>query len=442
MSELIIHGGGPFRETAKTISGYKHLAVLAAAYALGRVRRTRIGNVPNVRDLRLLTELIETAGATAELAGDTLWINPAGLRSGEMQTGLSRQFRGSLYLLPVLLARCGTVRFGGSGGCLIHRDAGEWSRPYRYAIEILEKFGARARSLDDGTTELVATRLRPAEVDIRDFSTDRTRLAGGQVLSATKIALLAAALAEGGTTLIRNPVMMPISTIKLVEIMRADGVELEIRPGEIRVQSGGAGRLDSVDIAPDATEAMTYIAFANICGVPVRLDGMSEAEATELMPGDFEALHAMGVSLAWSERSLRVEPTETLHPTDIFCASGHGVITDNQPFFALMLLKATGRSRIADDVWPERFEYARELAKLGASIEHGQGMITLSPSRLQPTGAQLVGGDVRRAALCVLAALSVNGRTVVSETGHLLRGYKGFFDHLQRCGASMEYVET
>jgi UDP-N-acetylglucosamine 1-carboxyvinyltransferase len=68
------------------------------------------------------------------------------------------------------------------------------------------------------------------------------------------------------------------------------------------------------------------------------------------------------------------------------------------------------------------------------------GTLTLVPAKLHPTSGALTPADTRSAAVCVVAALTVPGRTVVHGLDHLERGYGSFPARLRAVGADVEVV--
>ena len=114
------------------------------------------------------------------------------------------------------------------------------------------------------------------------------------------------------------------------------------------------------------------------------------------------------------------------------------IYSDNQPFFSLMLLGATGPSRVHEQVWTDRFSgWVPELVRLGARITAKDGVLEIEPSALRSHGLSLHAPDLRAAAVLVLAALGAEGVSTVSGVEHIGRGYQDFFPKLRGLGADI-----
>jgi UDP-N-acetylglucosamine 1-carboxyvinyltransferase len=153
------------------------------------------------------------------------------------------------------------------------------------------------------------------------------------------------------------------------------------------------------------------------------------------LAAELALLDEMGVVLTWREDFLLVQPPAQVRSVDVEVTSV-GIYSDHQPFFALMLLCGDRPASIRERVWTGRFTYARELVKLGALIEIGNGEILVHPSVLKSFDGTLVATDLRAAAALVIAACMTMSPIRVAGLDHLQRGYAALLSTLERLGVS------
>ncbi|MFI0898189.1 hypothetical protein [Streptomyces sp. NPDC020983] len=435
----VLHGGRPLGGTV-VVPGFKHSLVTALAMACMGTGEIRLENVPRIAESEVLARLIESAGRRVERTGDHLTVARGDFAAaGEFAPADVAAVHGSVYLAPAVLAHTGAVRMPPAGGCRIGGADGG-SRPVRHYAEVLERFGAQAHVLPDGGLAASARRLRGCHIDLLDFTDDRARATGPRYSGASKFALLAAAAAEG-TTVLRNLYPKPDVT-DMIDVLAAMGATTDSpEPGTV-VVSGGPDALTRDTrhrLLPDLIEVVTWISAAVVaCPDGLRVVGAGMDRAVAALSPEFAVLDQMGLRAEVSADAVVVRPQGTLRPVTVVIGS-HGAYSDSQPFLALLSCMADGVSRLEETVWPGRLGYADELRKVGADLRRdGRFLTARGPWRPTPTDDVLHAGDLRAAAVLVLAALAVPGRTVIGGLGHLARGYADFLGSLTGLGARIE----
>jgi UDP-N-acetylglucosamine 1-carboxyvinyltransferase len=435
MTFLTIEGSN-LRPGSLRVAGYKHALVSVLAAAVNVDAEVQLTNVPHIEDSRVLAQILAEAGARVSLRDGQMHLDARGLARSEVPPALSQRIHGSLYLIPAFLGRLGSVRFEEAGGCQIGDQAQGHRRPVDHMLSVLESFGARFET--NGVTLTGSTRgLRACELDIMDYSEQRDVLTGPRVSGATKTAILAAACVRNGTSVIRNPYPKPDVT-ELLAFLRRCGHSVQQKEGAVHISHGSPapGTTPTHALISDISEVMTYITCAVFHEVPLTLEGLPVDRVRAGLAEELRLLERMGVRLEWTEDSVSVAHQGGVRGVDIDVTSV-GIYSDHQPFFALMLLKADRPCRIREWVWKHRFGYAQELMKLGAKLEPGEDSIVVHPSTLRPAKEPLHAGDLRAAAVLVLAALGVEGETRLTGAHHLDRGYERLLEDLQSLGARM-----
>jgi UDP-N-acetylglucosamine 1-carboxyvinyltransferase len=436
MTRTMIIDGGPLSPGEVSISGHKHSIVPIIAATLCTSAKVCLTRVPRIADPLTLSQILEAGGARARWHGDDLHLDTTGFSATALPEAPSAAIHGSVYLIPALLGRLGRVRFERAGGCQIGDADDRGARPIHHMLSVLERFGARFEQ-SGVAIEGRSPRFTGCDVDIMDYSDRADLLTGPLVSGATKTAILAAMCVDRGGTRIRHPYPKPDVT-ELLGFARACGMNVRASEREIVIDTRARQDPRSLTyrVISDLSEVMTYVCASVVHHIPIALTGLVPEKVQAGLREELRILARMGVGLSWGASTLHVRPPTTVQSVDIEVTSV-GIYSDHQPFFALMLLGGDRPATIREHVWTNRFDYARELGHLGARIEFGQAAITLFPSILSAPHRMLQAADLRAAAVLLLAALGVAGRTVLMGVDHLERGYVSLERELARLGARL-----
>lgn len=441
---VAVRGGRPLGGRVR-ISGFKHslVSVLAAAVAVGG--DVRLENVPDIEDTRVLCAILSRCGGRVshDPSQATLDLRLDGVHGGEIPPELSDRIHGSIYLVPALLARTGRAAAAGFGGCRIGDSGDAGRRPVHHVVEVLARFGADAAVRDEGLTA-TAHRLVGTTVDLRDFMSDRELMTGPLYSGATKTALIAAAAAHG-TSAIRYPYPKPDVT-ELVAALRAAGIRVDGADGSAQyvVHGQGPHRADFTRRLPaDGLEVLTFLT----CSVHLRsrllLTGVTPDDLRGIA-AEIDFLRAMGIEPTWTEHGdlYAQRPDGPVRAHDAVVAS-RGIFSDAQPFLSLLLTGADAPATVRDTVWPDRFAYASELTALGADIAAtDSGSATIRPRTPSRGGLTVHATELRGAATLLLAALGIDGTTVIEGVDHLDRGYDDLIGKLIALGGDIAAVDA
>lgn len=426
------------------VAGFKHALVTTMAAAVVGRGPVTLENCPDIEETRILAALLTHMGARVTMRGSVLELDAAPMRTGFLQPALVGQIHGSIYLLPGLLSRFGSVRMPLAGGCRIGAGpSGE--RPIRQYAAVLERFGARVTIAPSGALDVCADQLQGCEIDLRDYTADRTRRTGPLYSGATKMAILTAAAAHGRTRLL-HPYPKPDVT-ELVAVLAAMGCEVRYVSGrELVIDSDGPAALTQPVrhmLVTDIIEVVTWATVAACTASVLRLSGLTlDRLGTGIAP-ELKVGRQIGLGYTIDgPDSVLLHPDPPCASADV-TVSSHGVYSDSQPFLTLLATFAPGVSRIRDTVWTHRFSYVEGLNKMGTCIDvrGAEAHVTggRPPSRSPGT---VVATDLRAAAVLLLAALRVPGTTQVSGAAHLSRGYEDLVRRLNALGAEIHIDET
>ncbi len=412
-ARLEIEGGVPLRGTVK-VSAAKNATLPAIAAALLTAEPLTLANAPDLADVRTMTRLLETLGATVSRRTGGLGVQVAHVTSDLAPYELVSTMRASVLVLGPLVARHGTARVALPGGCAIG------PRPIDQHLKGLAKLGAEI-AIENGYVIARASRLKATRI-----TTDLVTVTGTENL------MMAAALAEG-TTVIENAACEP-EVVDLAALLTAMGARIQ-GAGTARIEIEGVAELRGAvhRIVPDRVEAGTLIVAAAIT--------RGDVTVTDLVPDHISSVLAkldeIGVVLETGPTWVRARGPERPRPADVTTSPFPGFPTDMQAQVMTLLGLADGQSRVTETIFENRFMHVAELARMGARIET-DGAIAVIRGVPCYQGAPVMASDLRASAALVLAGLAAHGTTVVSRVYHLDRGYERLEAKLGGLGARIE----
>lgn len=190
--------------------------------------------------------------------------------------------------------------------------------------------------------------------------------------------------------------------------------------------------------AGDRICAGTYLAAAAASGGEIEITGVEPVVLVEPL----KVLRKMGAGLrifGAAGPKARIRMVMERRPAGITIDTGPypGFPTDLQSVFLAAEASGTGESQIRETVYEARFEAAVRLASFGADVSvHGDTAIIKGRYPLLPGVVETP--DLRGGAALLVAALSAGGLSVVSDRGHLKRGYEDIVRDLRILGADIE----
>jgi len=417
MDKLAIIGGRPLYGVVP-ISGAKNSALKLMAASLLTDEALVLENTPRLADVDMLLRLLNQHGAASTFEGSTLTLRAKDIVSTEAPYDLVRKMRASFNVLGPLLAREGKAKVSLPGGCAIG------ARPVDLHLKALEAMGAKI-DLDEGYVIAEAPDgLRGAEIAFPFVS-----------VGATEHAMLAAALADGETTL-SNAAREPEIT-DLANCLNAMGANVS-GAGTETVRIIGADRLHGVThrVLPDRIETGAYAMAVGVTGGELTLANAD----IELLGAALPVLEEAGLSFTATDEGVKVKKTrDRCAAIDVETKPYPGIATDLQAMFMAMMTSADGVSHVKETIFENRFMHAPELSRMGAKISvDGQMAMVTGVERLK--GAPVMATDLRASMSLVIAALGAEGQTMVNRVYHLDRGFERLEEKLAECGALIERV--
>ena len=417
MKKIIINGKNKLKGTIR-ISGAKNAAVAIIPAAILAESEATICNVPEISDIESLEEILNFLNVDVKRATETIVINTKNMENKVIPESISSKLRASYYFMGALLAKYKYVEMYFPGGCKIGK------RPINLHLEGFKKLGATIE--EDGDKYIIkADKLKGSNIYLDVAS-----------VGATINLMIAATKAEGLTT-IENAAREP-EIVNVATFLNNMGAKIT-GAGTSTIKIEGVDHLHKCfhEVIPDRIEAGTYLIIAALCGKDLRIDNVIPEHIDSLT----SKLEEMGIKLDIGIDYVRVlEVPEKLKATDIKTAVYPGFATDLQQPFTVLLTQAEGISKVTETIWENRFMHVPYLNALGADITvENQTAKIQGPREL--IGCEVVATDLRAGAAMVAAGLKAKGKTTITNSEHILRGYESIIEKLTNVGAKITLKE-
>lgn len=420
--EKIVIAGGKRLYGAVDISGAKNAAVAIIPATILAQDVCRIENIPNISDVTMMIHILQKMGAEVRrINKHTVDIDTRHITSYVVPNEMTRHLRASYYLIGALLGRFGRASVAMPGGC----DFGV--RPIDQHIKGFELLGAEV-SFEEN-----------AMVDVRIKNEVRALLGCSVYLDVVSVGatvnVMLAATSAKGLTVIENAAKEPhiVDLANFLNMMGADvrGAGTDV----IKVYGGLPLHGCTYSIIPDQIEAGTYMVAAAATGGDVLIKNV--------IPKHLESISAKliecGATIEEGDDTVHVSVSGELMRCNIKTMPHPGFPTDMQPQMTVLLCTANGTSMISEGVWDNRFRYAEQLARMGATIKV-DGKVAVVEGVKQLKGAPIKADDLRAGAAMLIAGLTATGTTEIEDIDHIDRGYEDVVDKFRLLGADIKRI--
>ena len=418
MEKLEINGGKKISGTI-VISGSKNATLPILASTILTDKKIIIKNIPIVRDVETMVELLKAIGSNITINKKLKKIeifNQKPLATFAPYS-LLKTMRAGVLVLGSLLAKYKVAKVSLPGGCAIG------SRPINLHLDALKKMGASIKIKNGYIIASAKNGLKGSLIKFSKIS-----------VGATENILIAACLAKGKTKL-RNCALEP-EIFDLIKFLKKLGCKINI-VGKRSINVIGTKELKQTthSVIFDRIEAGTYMIASALTNGNLKIKNIN----TKIMLSEVNLLKKMGVKIISKKNYAIVSCEKKLKSSSIETNPYPGFPTDMQAQIMVLMTKAEGISSIKENIFENRFMHVSELRRMGAHIEiKGNKAKIFGEKKLN--GAELMATDLRASVSLILAALVATGKTVLNRIYHLDRGYDKIEKKLSSCGAQIKRV--
>ena len=418
MQKLIIKGKKKLSGSIN-ISGSKNATLPILAATLLADKTIILKNTPFVQDVYTMINLLKFIGLNVKIS-KKLHILKISCKK-KLKTlapyKLLKTMRAGVLVLGPLLAKCKKAKVSLPGGCAIG------TRPVNLHLFALEKLGAKIKIKNGYIYASAKNGLKGATIKFPTIS-----------VGATESAILAAVSASG-KTIISNCAIEP-EIQDLIFFLKKMGCNISfIGSRKILIIGTKNFRSTAHEIIFDRIELGTYLIAAALSAKKIIFLKIK----SKIIETEIKLLKSMGVKMNVEKNKITVFESDILNSTNVKTEPYPGFPTDLQAQIMVLMLKASGKSKIVENIFENRFMHVPELRRMGAKIITKKNVAIISgPTYL--SGAEVMATDLRASVSLVLAALIAENRTVINRVYHLDRGYENLEKKLKKCKANINRV--
>ncbi|WP_303311297.1 UDP-N-acetylglucosamine 1-carboxyvinyltransferase [Hymenobacter sp. BT730] len=431
MASFEVIGGKPLKGEIVP-QGAKNEALQILCAVLLTAEPVTISNIPNIRDVNKLIELLRDMGVKVEqLAPDTYRfqsdaVNVDYLDSAEF-VAQGRALRGSVMILGPMLARFGKCQLPKPGGDKIGR------RPMDTHFLGLEKLGGKLTMDGHDFYRITAENgLRGTHMLLDEAS-----------VTGTANIVMAAVLAQGVTTIYNaacEPYLQQLCKMLVRMGAKINGIGSNLLTVEGVESLGGTEHR----MLPDMIEIGSFIGLAAMTGSEITIKDCQIAELG-LIPDTFRKL---GIQMEFRGDDIHIPAQAhyeiaTYLDGSILTVSDHtwpGFTPDLLSIVLVVATQAQGTVLIHQKMFESRLFFVDKLIDMGAQIilcdPHRATVIGLD-QRTKLRGIAMTSPDIRAGVALLIAALSADGRSIIDNVEQIDRGYQYIDERLNALGAQI-----
>ncbi len=426
MESFRIEGGRPLSGTVKA-AGNKNGALPILAATMLTAEPVVLRNVPRIRDVETMVEILAELGAEAEWTGpNEVRVCAADVSNVEIDEELAGRIRASFLLAGPLLARFGRALLPPPGGDIIGR------RRLDPHIHAFKELGATVDA--NGRYDIRAERLRGCAIFLDEAS-----------VMATENTIMAAVLAEGETVLANAACEPHVQDLcRFLVTLGADitGIGSNVLTiGGVETLRGGEHRIGAEHI-----EVASFIGLAAVTGGDMTIEDAAPDDLVAILP----AFERLGIRVEIDGTSIHVPPHQELEVQDDLGGAIPKIDDGPWPHFPADLTsiavavatQAKGTILIFEKMFENRLFFVDKLVAMGARIIlcDPHRVIVSGPAQLY--GARMESPDIRAGMAMVIASLCAEGVSTIGNVGQIDRGYERIDERLRGLGAQIERTDS
>ena len=414
MQKLKVFGPKRLKGQIK-ISGSKNASLPILAATLLSSNKLYLNNLPKVKDIETMINLLKSLGSKIKFEKDKLLIDNSKQKKIFASYNLVKTMRAGILVLGGLLAKFGNAKVSLPGGCAIG------TRPIDIHLKALSKLGVKYR-ISQGYVHasapkgLVGSKIRFSKISV----------------GATENLIIAASLAKG-VTILKNCAVEP--EIKdLVNFLNKIGCNLKwISKRSIKIRGVESIKDTNYSVMFDRIEAGTYLIAAAITGGNLKIKNIDP----NIINTEINILKKIGAKLIVKKNEINITGNKKVKSVNIKTAPYPGFPTDLQAQMMVLLCKANKKSFIQENIFENRFMHVAELNRMGAQISI-KGNKAIIGGNINFASAELMATDLRASVSLILAALTAKGKSIINRIYHLDRGYEDIEKKLKKVGAKIK----
>lgn len=417
MSKFIVKGGNKLVGKVQ-ISPAKNSCLPIIASSIMFNGDFLIKKAPNISDLTVMAKLIENLGGSYRFCSEGLFFSTKSIEKFECDKLICKKARASFFTVGSLLSKFKRAILPLPGGC----DIGE--RPVDIHINALGQIGVEVRAEGENLV-----------FDGKNMRGGKIKLSYPSV-GATVNCICALAFLKGESEIV-NCAKEP-EIVDLCNFLNYCGCKIS-GMGSAKITIEGISKHDCglIEYLPieDRIEAGTFTCMTAVSGGDVIFEFANFSHLRAV----FKKLCRCGVECAYKNGEVRVSSNGKLKSNNLVADVFPSFPTDLQSLYCSVCAIANGKSIVKDNVFKGRFQFLKQLEKMGAKVVFKDNCVEIIGQK-ELHGALVTGCDLRSGAALISAGLCAKGVTVIENGDVIKRGYDGIDKKLSQLGANITLI--
>ena len=402
------------------ISGSKNAALPILASTLLFDKPVIIKNLPRVRDINTMLNLLKSLGSKIEFFDNRKKVRISKSKNPKYFASYSllKTMRAGILVLGPLISKCQKSITSFPGGCVLNGNSG---RPINLHLNALQKLGMKYEIKRGYIYAKSKGKLKGKTLKFPSIS-----------VGATQHLIMSSVLSDG-KTILKNCAIEP-EVLDLINFLKGAGANIKW-VGKRTCQIIGVNSLNETNysVMGDRIETGTFCVAATLTKGNLLIKGFEP----KLIKTELDLLKKTGAKIKMIKDEIHIKGPQKIKKISHLATKEYGGFpTDLAPQFMVLLCKANGRSSITENIFQSRFMHAMELQRLGAKISIKNNKATIE-GNTNFIGAEVMSSDLRASAALILAGISAKSTTVVSRVYHCDRGYEKIENKLKKIGADI-----
>jgi len=419
MLKYVIKGPTKSVRGSVNIEGAKNSCLPLLASSILFQDTVTLTNIPLVKDVLTMCNLLETLGSKVEISEKNKSIKVTNKKKHKfiVPYKLISTMRAGVLLMGALLGRYpnNQISVATPGGCSLG------DRNWRWHISGFKCLGAK-HNLKKGYTNLSAKKGLIGNT----YKFPKVSVTG------TSNLIMASVFARGVSYLIN--VSREPEVLDLINWLNKSGAQIRFK-GKRTIKITGVKKLKggTHEIIADRIEAFSYLCVAVTTRGKIKLNNINP----KFLTSELQVLKKMGCDIELKSSSIELNANKKMKPVKIKTGPFPNFATDNMPMLMAVLTKVEGKSEIVETIFSNRYMAAGELVRMGASISiKGNKAIIIGKKNLY--GAECISSDLRTTFAIILGAIAARGTSRISRIYHGFRGYYNLEKKLQKIGINIK----
>ena len=420
MKKFLINGPNKAIKGEINISGAKNSCLPLMAASILFQKKVILKNVPFVKDVLTMKDLLISLGAKVELIKKKKIIIITNKKKHKLIVpyNLVSTMRAGVLTMGPLLARypkC-KIKVALGGGCALGIRDTSWH------LSGFKSLGAD-NSLKKGYVNISSKNVLKGNI----FKFPRVTVTGSSNL-------IMASVFIKGEHIIKNISIEP-EVKDLINFLNNSGAQIKFI-GRRSLKIIGVNKLINGEhnIIGDRIEAFSYLCVGAITNGRIKVKNINP----KYLNTELDMLKKIGYKIGVDGNSIMISPGKKLRPISVKTGPWPQLATDNMPIILAVLTKVPGKSIIEETIFSNRFMAVPELKRMGAkiSIKKNKAFIV---GQLKLKSADCISSDLRTTFSIILGAISAEGSSSISRIYHGLRGYDNLQNKLKKIGINIRF---